>query len=285
MARTALTWPNAQMRLIVTGIEQCNRAFPTDNPRFLDAVIDEIRVVTGRLYGAKTYARLIDAVPASMAVTRRPSVTTIQKAIERAQALAPAALPADEDVPASPALDVHSLRRAVEPVVRDAIGPLHALLAQLLATGSSLDSVVGGIPSNDQALQARLTQTSLEDAHARVRRLEEENGRLRRESGRAEARATIAESRITQLLEQLHQAFSHSAVGADTLAKAAKRLDGTEQFLKMQNDAVRLQATAEAETLRRQVKQLREQVDHLQLDNDQYRRALLSRPDENARPA
>jgi chromosome segregation ATPase len=155
--------------------------------------------------------------------------------------------------------------------------PLHALLAQLLATGSSLDSVVGGIPSNDQALQARLTQTSLEDAHARVRRLEEENGRLRRESGRAEARATIAESRITQLLEQLHQAFSHSAVGADTLAKAAKRLDGTEQFLKMQNDAVRLQATAEAETLRRQVKQLREQVDHLQLDNDQYRRALVAK--------
>lgn len=173
MARTTLTWSNPQMRLIVTGIEQCNRAFPTDNLRFLDAVIDEVRAVTGRLYGAKTYARLIDAVPASMAVTRRPSLRTIQKAIERAQALAPATLPADKNVPAAPGLDVHSLRRAVGPVVRDAIGPLHALLTQLLATGSSPDSVVGGVPSNEQALQARLPQTSLEDAHARMRRLEE----------------------------------------------------------------------------------------------------------------
>lgn len=67
---------------------------------------------------------------------------------------------------------------------------------------------------------------------------------MRRDAEQAKARATIAESRMTQLLEQLHQAFSYSAVGADTLAKAAKRLEGTEQFLKMQNDAVRLQATA-----------------------------------------
>jgi hypothetical protein len=117
-----------------------------------------------------------------------------------------------------------------------------------------------------------------------VRRLEEENRRLRREAGQAEARATIAESRITQLLEQLHQAFSHSAVGADTLTKAAKRPEGTEQFLKMQNDAVRLQATAEAETLRRQVKQLREQIDHLQLDNDQYRRTLSKHPGRSGQP-
>jgi hypothetical protein len=48
---------------------------------------------------------------------------------------------------------------------------------------------------------------------------------------------------------------------------------------------VRFQATEEAETLRRQVKQLREQIDHLQIDDDQYKRALLKRPDESARPA
>lgn len=279
MARSSLSWSNAQMRLIVSGIDQCNRAFPTDNARFLDGVIDEIRTVTGRLYGAKTYARLIDAVPASMTVTRRPSVTTIQKAIARAQALAPAALSADENVSAAPtsAFDVHTLRRAVEPVVRDALGPVHELLAQLLATKSSSSGEAGACPAGDQTMHARLTQTALEDAHARVRRLEEDNGRLRREAGHAEARATIAETRITQLLEGLHGTIAESADGARALGKVAEQLRGTEQFLKLQNDSVRLQATAEADALRRQVKQLQERIDLLLLDNDQYRRALVEK--------
>ncbi|MFK4448502.1 hypothetical protein ABH944_008530 [Caballeronia udeis] len=284
MARTPLSWSNAQMRLIVTGIEQCNRAFPTDNARFLDGVIDEIRAVTGRLYGAKTYARLIDAVPASMTVTRRPSVTTIQKAVERAQALAPAPLPTDESASAAPAFDVHTLRRAVEPVVRDALGPVHELLAQLVATRSSSDNEVGALSAGDQTLHARLTQTALEDAHARVRRIEEDNGRLRRDLGQAEARASIAETRIAQLLEELHTAIAESANGARALGKVAEQLRGTEQFLKLQNDSVRLQATSEADALRRHVKQLQERVDHLILDNDQYRRALTKHPGRSGQP-
>jgi chromosome segregation ATPase len=81
----------------------------------------------------------------------------------------------------------------------------------------------------------------VEDAHARVRRLEEDNGRLRRELGQSEAHASIAETRIAQLLEELHGAI------------------------------------AEADALRWQVKQLQERVDHLLLDNDQYRRALVAK--------
>ncbi|MDN7176977.1 hypothetical protein M0D69_02870 [Caballeronia sp. SEWSISQ10-4 2] len=47
--------------------------------------------------------------------------------------------------------------------------------------------------------------------------------------------------------------------------------------MKLQNDSVRLQATAEADVLRRHVKQLQECVDHLLVDNDQYQRALVAK--------
>jgi protein subunit release factor A len=117
----------------------------------------------------------------------------------------------------------------------------------------------------------------MEDAHARVRRLEEDNGRLRRELGQSEVHAAIAETRIAQLLEELHGAIAESSNGARARAKVAEQLRGTEQFLKLQNDSVRLQATAEADALRWQVKQLQERVDHLLLDNDQYRRALVAK--------
>jgi hypothetical protein len=67
-------------------------------------------------------------------------------------------------------------------------------------------------------------------------------------------------------------------MGGQALAQAARRLEGTEQFLKGQNDAVRLQASGEADGLRRLVAQLRDQVSQLQIENDQYRRALATHP-------
>jgi hypothetical protein len=128
VGRQRIEWNDTQLRLIMSGIESNDRQFPQDNARFLDAVIDEIRIVTGRLYGVSTYVRLLGVT----AVTRRPGTTTIQKAIDRAQALKPGTLLDGEKSDAT-AFDVHTLRRAVEPVVRDALGPVHALLAQLLA--------------------------------------------------------------------------------------------------------------------------------------------------------
>jgi hypothetical protein len=272
MGRPRIEWDDTQLRLIMSGIERYDWQFPQDNARFLDAVIHEIRIVTGRLYGVSTYVRLLGV---TAAVTRRPGTTTIQKAIDRAQALKPATLP-DGGKSDTATSDVHTLRRAVEPVVRDALAPVQEMLAQLLATRLSPGDGAGATPTGDQTMHARLTQTALEDAHARVHRLEEDNGRLRRELGHAEARALIAETRIAQLLGELHSAIAESATGARALGKVAEHLRGTEQFLKLQNDTVRLQATAESDALRRHVKQLQERVDHLLLDNDQYRRALVA---------
>ena len=93
MGRPRIQWDDTQLRLIMSGIERYDRQFPQDNARFLDAVIDEIRIVTGRLYGVSTYVRLLGVT----VVTRRPGTTTIQKAIDRAQALTPGTLPAGEN--------------------------------------------------------------------------------------------------------------------------------------------------------------------------------------------
>lgn len=275
MARPKIEWTDAQLRAIMSALVALDRDFPLDNARFLDALIDEVRTVTGRLYGATTYTRLLRDVATGLGVERHPSSATIQKAVSRAQSLAPSA-PAVANELAT--IDVHAWRRMLEPVVRDALAPLHTLLAQQ----HSADEAVGNADAHLQRLH--LAEFSLKDAHARVRRLEEENGRLRREAGQAEARATIAESRITQLLEELHRTIAESANGAGALAKVAEQLRGTEQFLKLQNDAVRLQASAEADSLRGQVKQLREKVDHLLIDNDQYRRALSKHPGRSGQP-
>ncbi len=276
MARPRIVWSNAQLRLIMSGIERFDREFPTDNARFLDAVIDEVRMVTGKLYGSGTYARLLRDTGDMTRVTRRPGTATIQKAIERAQALKPSLVSAGDDSGEAPSFDVHSLRRAIEPVVRDTLVPLHALLAQLVNAKPVAGEGATVAVSGEQAVQLQLARASLEDAHSRIRRLEEENGRLRCELGGAVARATIAETRIAELLGELHRAIAGSSVGAEALNQAAKRLEGTERFLKTQNDAVRLQATAEADGLRRVVEQLRDQVGHLQIECDQYRRALTA---------
>ncbi|WP_208328636.1 hypothetical protein [Paraburkholderia sp. BL6665CI2N2] len=69
------------------------------------------------------------------------------------------------------------------------------------------------------------------------------------------------------------------------MRKTAAQLAGTERFLKMQNDAVRLQASGEADALRAQNSQLRERIDHLLLEVDQYRRTLSSRPPGGAERA
>lgn len=249
-----------------------DRDFPLDNDRFLDALIDEVRLLTGRLYGATTYSRLLRDVAPQVGVSRNPSSQTLQKAIGRAQSLAPT--PAAGNAEAAPVVDVLAWRRALEPVVREALVPLHALLAQ---RGAQATLHMDGPESDSAAQRLQLAEASLADAHARVRRLEEENARLRREAAQAEARATVAETRIAGLLEDLHRTIAASASGAGALAKAAGQLAGTERFLKSQNDAVRLQASAEADALRRQVTQLRERVDHLLLDNEQYRRTLSTR--------
>jgi hypothetical protein len=62
-----------------------------------------------------------------------------------------------------------------------------------------------------------------------------------------------------------------------TIGGKDRGLSGTERFLKLQNDAVRAQASAEADALRSRVRHLQERVDHLLPDNEQYRRVIGQR--------
>jgi hypothetical protein len=119
-------------------------------------------------------------------------------------------------------------------------------------------------------------RAALEDAHARIRRLGQENAQLNRELGEAHAARDLAGEHVNRLLGDLYASIERAGMGATTLEKTAAQLAGTERFLKMQNDAVRLQASGEADALRAQNGQLRERIDHLLLEVDQYRRAVVS---------
>lgn len=268
------------MRDIMAAIRAAHQSHPSDNDRFLDALIAQIAAVTGRLYGQSTYDRLIRSTLGVEHVTRRPSAPTIQKAIARAQAsgasaaagraeAAPPLAHWDGAAPEGPAL-----HRVVELAVRDAVAPLQAAVANL-AEAIRLKTLS---PTAGPGLefQLQLAQASLQEAHARMRRLDDELAQLRRELGAAEARAQTADTRVATMFADVLGALGASASGAQALAGIAHRLEGTERFLKQQNDAVRLQASAEADGLRRQNQQLRDQMSHLQLENDQYRRALTA---------
>lgn len=280
MARTALGWPDHEMRAIMGAIRDAHQRHPSENDRFLDTLIAQIAAVTGRLYGQSTYDRLIRSTLGLEHLTRRPSAPTIQKAIARAQASgAPAAAgrtalerPLAHSEGAAP--EELALRQAVEPAVRDALAPLQATVANL-AEAVRLKPLAP-VAGPGLEFQLQLAQASLQEAHARMRRLDDELAQLRRELGAAEARAQSADTRVAAMLAEVLSALAASASGAQALAGIAHRLEGTERFLKQQNDAVRLQASAEVDGLRRHNQQLRDQISHLQLESDQYRRALAA---------
>src|SRR6202000_1847439 len=121
-------------------------------------LIDEVRMLTGRLYGATTYSRLLRDVAPQVGVSRNPSSQTLQKAIARAQSLAPTAVAGNAE--AGPFVDLHTWRRALEPVVREALVPLHALLAQHGAQ-ATLHVDRPESDSGAQRLRLQLTEASL----------------------------------------------------------------------------------------------------------------------------
>jgi hypothetical protein len=259
----------------MTAIAQYDRQFPDDNARFLDALIDEVRVITGRIYGVSSYVRLLDHAGPAVGVTRRPSNTTIQKAIDRAQTATREPTPHDDaPEPDAGALELPLLRRALEPMLRDVMASVPAVLEQMLHQHASGAAATMSPAAAEQAFALELAQASLDDARRRMRALEDEAARLRRELGSAETRAAMAEARIATLLEDIHRTIRESAAGVEALAQAAQRLEGTEQYLKRQHDAVRRQATAEVEGLRERNKQLAERVDQLMIENAQYRRVV-----------
>jgi hypothetical protein len=160
------------------------------------------------------------------------------------------------------------VRVLLAPLLREAIAPLPALLTAAPGTPEP-------VSADEQQLQR--TTAALEDAHARVRRLEQEMVELRRELGQAQAARDLAGEHVNAMLADLRETIAASGRDSGALAHAAQQLARTEKFLKAQNDAVRLQASAEADTLRAQNRQLRERIDHLLVDNDQYRCTLAAR--------
>ncbi|MGF7137111.1 hypothetical protein P3T40_008624 [Paraburkholderia sp. EB58] len=273
MGRPRIEWSDAQLLAIMNGIAAINRDFPLDNARFLDGLIAEVRAITGRVFGATTYSRLLRDVAPQIGVQRHPSAPTIQQAILRAQALAPMSQPGSAD---SRPVDLELMRQALAPVVREALAPLYA--SQPERGNGHADGAAPDRGDVSAIAQKPLLQAALEDAHARIRRLEQDNALLHRELGEAHAARDLAGEHVNRLLGELHASIERAGVGATTLARTAEQLAGTERFLKMQNDAVRLQASGEADALRAQNAQLRERIDHLLLEVDQYRRTFATRP-------
>jgi hypothetical protein len=271
MGRPRIEWSDAQLLAIMNGIAATDRDFPHDNARFLDGLIAEVRAITGRVFGATTYSRLLRDVGPQVGVERHPSAPTVQRAILRAQALSPIAHPGSAD---HRPVDLDLMRQALAPVVREALAPMYALQSER-AVGHA-----GGVAQDrgdpNALTQQPLLQAALEDAHTRIRRLEQDNAQLHRELGEAHAARDLAGEHVNRLLGDLHASIERAGIDATTLTKAAAQLAGTERFLKMQNDAVRLQASGEAYALRAQNGQLRERTDHLLLEVDQYRRAVVS---------
>ena len=303
MGRPRIEWNDAQLRAIMGALVALERDFPLDNARFLDGLVAAVRAITGRVYGAMTYGRLLRDVAPQSGVTRRPSTPTIQAAVLRAQALEHGAVEAAAEAAAlvpvasrfastggsmlRPAagqgragegasypitLNADALRGALAPLVREllreSIAPVHALLVQ---AGKS------AVAGDGDGCQPQLTRAALEDAHARIRQLEKEMGELRRELGAAQAARDLAGEHVNAMLADLRETIVASGRDAELLARAVGQLAGTEKFLKAQNDAIRVQASADAEALRTQNRQLRERIDHLIFDNERYRRVIASR--------
>ena len=271
MGRPRIEWSDAQLLAIMNGIAATDRDFPLDNARFLDGLVAEVRAITGRVFGATTYSRLLRDVGPQVGVERHPSAPTVQRAIVRAQALAPIAQPGCAD---QRPVDLELMRQALAPVVREALAPMYALQSERTvgqAGGTGQDRGDANVLAQQPLLQA-----ALEDAHAWIRRLEQDNAKLHRELGEAHAARDLAGEHVNRLLGDLHASIERAGVDATTLDRTAAQLARTERFLKMQNDAVRLQASGEADALRAQNGQLRELIDYLLLEVDQYRRTVVS---------
>ena len=102
--------------------------------------------------------------------------------------------------------------------------------------------------------------------------------------GAAQAARDLTGEHVNAMLADLRQTIAASGRDVASLARAARQLVRTEKFLTARNDAVRRHASAEANALRTQNRQLRERVDQLVLDNDRYRRTLGNRASQDGKP-
>lgn len=259
MARPGLHFSPEQQQRIVEAIRRLDVAFPHDNAVFLDEVIEAIHSVTRRVYGARRYGQwLVEA-----GVSRRPSNTTLQKAVDRARgrgnALGGPATEAVEPWPI-PWVDAEmgthervSARDERDRVASRAIG----------APGAGAEWM-------EARIRAEVAERALEHEAARNRQLQAAMADLERRLGEALAATPAIPPNLTDTtLERLEKTFET----VSRLEGAASALAGTERFLRLQNDAVRQQTQNEAEQLRQRIRTLEAEVTQLRAQIDAYRRA------------
>ncbi|WP_247568519.1 DNA-binding protein [Ralstonia solanacearum] len=259
MARPSQQFSDEQLRQITEAIRQLDVAFPHDNGVFLDEVIDAVLQITRRVYGARRYGNwLVDA-----GISRRPSNTTLQKAVDRARGRVEGGAVALTDrvepwpiswVPAETGTRTERSVRAT----RD------------LVASRAIGSPGAGAEWMEARIRADVAERALEHEVARNRQLQAAVVDLERRLGEALVSAPIAAPGLTgetlQRLQQTFETFSRLEGAADALA-------GTERFLRLQNDAVRQQTQNEAEQLRQRIRALEAEAVQLRTQLEAYRRA------------
>lgn len=255
MARPGLHFSAEQQQRIVEAIQRLDIAFPHDNAVFLDEVIEAVQAVTRRIYGVRRYVQWL----AEAGVRRRPSNTTLQKAVDRAHGRNPAA----NSIAAADAVEPWPI-------------PLHAETGTLSArdernriASRAIGAPGAGAEWMEARIRAEVAERALEHEAARNRQLQAAMADLERRLGEALATAPAVPSKLTDAtLERLEQTMET----VTRLEGAASALAGTERFLRLQNDAVRQQTQNEADQLRQRIRTLEAEVAQLNAQIDAYRR-------------
>ncbi|NWK46966.1 DNA-binding protein [Ralstonia pickettii] len=254
MARPGLHFSAEQQQRIIDAIQRLDIAFPHDNAVFLDEVIEAVQAVTRRIYGVRRYVQWLTEA----GVRRRPSNTTLQKAVDRAQGRGSAAR--------SPAAD------SVEPwpiPLHAETGTLSAREEQNRIASRAIGAPGAGAEWMEARIRAEVAERALEHESARNRQLQAAMADLERRLGEALATAPAVPPKLTdETLERLERTMET----VTRLEGAASALAGTERFLRLQNDAVRQQTQNEADQLRQRIRTLEAEVAQLNAQIDAYRR-------------
>lgn len=262
MARPGLQFSTEQQQRIVEAIRRLDVTFPHDNAVFLDELIDAVQAVTRRIYGARRYVQWL----ADAGVERRPSNTTIQKAVDRARRLGETGaggIPEAVEpwpIPWAPA-ETGTLRPAMDHAARE---------ERDRVASRAIGAPGAGAEWMEARIRAEVAERALEHEAARNRQLQAAMADLERRLGEALATAPVISPRLTDTtLERIEQTIET----VSRLEGAASALAGTERFLRLQNDAVRQQTQNEADQLRQRIRTLEAEVSQLRAQIDAYRRA------------
>jgi len=262
VARPGLQFSTEQQQRIVEAVRRLDVAFPHDNAVFLDELIDAVQAVTRCVYGVRRYVQWL----AEAGVERRPSNTTIQKAVDRARRRGETGGgPTPEAVepwpiPWAPA-ETGTLRPATDQAARE---------ERDRVASRAIGAPGAGAEWMEARIRAEVAERALEHEAARNRQLQAAMADLERRLGEALATAPVISPRLTDTtLERIEQTIET----VSRLEGAASALAGTERFLRLQNDAVRQQTQNEADQLRQRIRTLEAEVSQLRAQIDAYRRA------------